>query len=63
MLTHKEKTEKIKKAPSNSGRFLKPLPPEEHDKRLRRALEHDNDAGLSSVDEYVFLKNKEANGK
>ena len=63
MITPKEKTQKIKMAPSNSQRFLKKMTPEQHEKHLRHALEHDNDAGMSSVDEYVYLKHKETNGK
>lgn len=63
MLTPKERAEKIKAAPKHSTRILRKLSPEEHEKHLRHALEHDNDAGMSSADEYAFLKQREASGK
>lgn len=63
MITPKERADKIKKAPSNSGRWLKSLSKEKHDERLQHALHHDNDAGLSSTDEYVYLHAKEVNGR
>ncbi len=62
MLTPKERSEKIRSAPKNSRRFLK-VSREEYEKHVKRALEHEKDGGLSSVDEYVFLKHKEADGK
>ena len=63
MISPKERAEKIRSAPRNSERFIRKMTPEEHEKHLRRALEHDNDAGMSSTDEYVYLKHKETNGK
>ncbi|MDR0362094.1 MAG: hypothetical protein LBJ46_05340 [Planctomycetota bacterium] len=58
----KEWAEKIKSAPGNSTRIFRKLPPKKREEHIRKALEHDNDAGMSAVDEYVYLKNKEANG-
>lgn len=62
MLTSKEKTEKIRNATKQTGRFLK-LPKEEYEKHLKRALEHEKDAGMTSVDEYVYQKHQETSGK
>lgn len=63
MISPKERTEKIRSAPRNSERYFRKLTPEEKEKHLREALDHDKDAGLSSVDEYVYLKQKEADGR
>ncbi len=43
--------------------FFRKITTEKKDEEIRHALEHDNDSGLSSVDEYVYLKQKETNGK
>ena len=63
MLPANERIEKIRSAPKHSTRILRKRTPEEKELRLRQALEHDNDAGLSAVDEYVFLKHKETAGR
>lgn len=58
-----ERAEKIRNAPSNSRRFFKKLTPAQRDTEIRRALEHDNDAGMSAVDEYVYQKKQATEGK
>lgn len=63
MITPQERMEKIRKAPSNSGRWLKKMAKPQHDEELQHALHHDNDAGLSSTDEYVYLHTKEVDGR
>lgn len=63
MLPVEERMEKIRSAPKHSTRILRKRTPEEKEQRRRQAMEHDNDAGLSSVDEYVFLKHREVAGK
>lgn len=63
MITPKERTEKMRSAHKNSERYFRKLAPEEKEKHLREALDHDKDAGLSSVDEYVYLKRKETDGR
>ena len=59
----KERAEKIRQAPRNSERFFRKMSPKKKEEELRHALDHDNDSGLSSVDEYVYLKKQEADGK
>ncbi|MDR1612767.1 MAG: hypothetical protein LBT97_08280 [Planctomycetota bacterium] len=61
MMDPSELAEKIRNAPSNSTRIFRKLPPKKQEERIRKALDHDNDAGMSAVDEYVYLKQKEAN--
>lgn len=63
MIHPKEKAEKMRQAPSNSGRWIKKMSAEKRTEHVTRALQHDNDAGLSSTDEYVYLKQKEVEGK
>lgn len=63
MIRPEERIEKIRKAPSNSGRWLKGLSKEKHDEHIQHALQHDNDAGMSSTDEYVYLRSKEVSGR
>lgn len=62
MITPQEKAEKMRQASKTTGRFIKKHP-EAHDKRMKEALEHEHDAGLSSVDEYVYLKKNQVEGK
>ena len=35
------------------------MTPEERDTHVRKALEHENDSGMSAVDEYVYLKKRQ----
>lgn len=55
----RERAEKIRNAPSNSRRFIRKMTPEERDTHVRKALEHENDSGMSAVDEYVYLKKRQ----
>lgn len=64
MITPKEKAEKIRSAPRHSERIFRNLTPEQREQHAKKALEHENDPGrMSSVDEYVYLKKCEADGK
>ncbi len=63
MIHPKEKAEKIRKAPSNSGRFYKKMTREERDQHAHKAMEHEKAGRLSSSDEYAYLKHQEADGK
>ena len=63
MMTPKERAEKIRSAPRNSERFYRNMTPEQKEKHTRRILEHEQDAGMTSTDEYAYLKKQEAEGK
>ncbi len=63
MITPKERSEKIRKAPSNSTRFFRAVTSDQRKEHAHQAMEHANDAGMSSTDEYVFLKTREVAGK
>lgn len=59
MITPEEKAEKIRQAPSNSGRWKRTLSQEKREEASTKALYHDKDAGLSSSDSYAYHKQKE----
>lgn len=63
MLSPKERAEKIRQGPRNSNRWIRKLTPEQKQERLQNALKHDKERGLSSSEEYVYLKQKETEGR
>lgn len=63
MIHPKDRAEKIRQAPSNSGRWIKKMPQEKKEEHLAHALHHDNDAGMSSTDEFVYLRKQETEGR
>ena len=63
MLDPKERAEKIRNAPNNTTRVFHKLTPEEREQRIKNALEREKHPGLSSSDEYAFLRNTESSGK
>ncbi|MCC8109176.1 MAG: hypothetical protein LIQ30_09070 [Planctomycetes bacterium] len=63
MIDPKERAEKIRQAPRNSERYFRKLSEKKKEEELQHALHHDNDSGLSSVDEFVYLKKRESEGK
>lgn len=62
MIDPKERAEKIRNAPRNTSRRFRILTPEQREQRRRQALDHDNDAGMSSTDEYVYQRHREIDG-
>lgn len=63
MITPRERAEKIRNAPKNTSLRFKKMTPEEREKHRRQAVEHDNDAGMSSTDEFVFQRRREVDGQ
>lgn len=59
MITPEERAEKIRNAPSNSSRIFRKMSPQQQQERVHQALHHTNDAGMSSADEYAYLRRKE----
>lgn len=63
MIHPTEKAEKMRQAPSNTRIWTRQMNSERRAVHLKKALHHEDGAGLSSTDEFVFLKQKEVDGK